>query len=51
MVPETRQNINNQNKEINDSEKNYRLSRFNFYKSKQNKNNLLKKITKISEEN
>ena len=52
LVPETRQTVINLNKDKNDSEQNYRLSKFNFYKSKQKKNNtlLFKKLTKNTEE-
>ena len=52
LVPETRQTVINLNKDKNDSEQNYRLSQFNFYKSKQKKNNtlLFKKLTKNTEE-
>ena len=51
LVPESRQNIINLNKEKNEANKNYRLSRYEFYKSKQKNNFLLQKLTKNSEEN
>ena len=51
VVPETRQTTINLNKEKTDSQQNYRLSKYEFYKSKKNKNLLLKKLTKSSEEN
>jgi hypothetical protein len=51
LVPEARQTTINLNKDKDDSQQNYRLSRFNFYKSKQKKNAiLLKKLTKNNEE-
>ena len=51
LVQESRQNITNLNQEKNESKKNYRLSRYEFYKSKQKNNLLLKKLTKNTEEN
>ncbi len=51
LGPETRQATIKLNKDKNDSQENYRLSRFDFYKSKQKKNAiLLKKLTKNTEE-
>lgn len=50
-VPEKRQTTINLNKEKIESNQNYRLSRYQFYKSKKKKNILLKKLTKNSEEN
>ena len=51
LVPETRQTTINLGKEKTESKKDCRLSRFNFYKSKQRNNDIIKKFVKNSEEN
>ena len=51
IVPEPRQTTIRLNKEKTESKKNYRLSKFEFYKSKKQKSNLLKKLVKHTEEN
>ena len=53
IVPETRQSVINLNKDKGktESKKNYRLSKYDFYKSKKKKNsNIIKKFTQHSEE-
>ena len=51
LVPDTRQSFINLNKEKSESKKNYRLSKYDFYKSKRKKNLSLQQLTKNSDEN
>ena len=50
-IHETRQTKLNDKKDKTESKKNYKLSKFDFYKSKKKNNNLFKKLTKNTEEN